>query len=105
MFCFILQMISHQTTGCKVYCTIKNITTYHQADFCHAVFMIKTGARVNKLSFADESSLLIRETYDLGGLQIRSISMPWDPYLMLTDCESNGRECNNDGYLIGTVHM
>ena len=33
MFCFILQMISHQTTGCKVYCTIKNITTYHQADF------------------------------------------------------------------------
>lgn len=67
--------------------------------------MIKTGARVNKMSFADESSLLIRETYDLGGLQIRSISMPWDPYLMLTDCESNGRECYNNGYLIGTVHI
>ena len=69
--------------------------------------MIKTGTRVNKIKFLNEPSLLIRESYDLEGLQLRSISLPWAPYLSQTNCtdEGDSQQCENNGYLIDFMEM
>ena len=69
--------------------------------------MIKMGTKVNKIKFINEASLLLRESYDLGGLQIRSISLPWAPYLMQTNCidEGDSQKCENHGYLIDFMEM
>ena len=70
--------------------------------------MVKMGTRVNRMQFVNETTLLMRESYDLSGLQIRSISLPWPPYLMMTDCGGNHarpQECINDGYLIDFMEM
>ena len=71
--------------------------------------MVKTGTRVNKLQFVSETTSLMRESYDLSGLQIRSIALPWAPYLMMTDCKNNNdgdpQECTNDGYLVDFMDM
>ena len=51
----------------------------------------------------------MKESYDLNGLQIRSISLPWEPYLLQTNCidadEVGTQKCNNYGYLIDFMEM
>ena len=46
----------------------------------------------------------MQESYELNGLQIRSISLPWAPYLIQTECadtdEFGSQNCKNEGYLI-----
>ena len=70
--------------------------------------MIRNGTKVNKVQFTNETSFLIRESYDLGGLQVRSLSLPWSPYLIQSNCtthEANSQKCNNHGYLIDFMEM
>ena len=62
--------------------------------------MLKTGTTVNRLKFRNDSTLEIEPDFDMGGLQIRSMSLPWAPYLMQTDCDERGKNCHNEGYLI-----
>ena len=67
--------------------------------------MIKTGTAVNKIEFFDGSTFRMRENYDLGGLLVRSISLPWAPFLIQTNCKADTLECDNDGYLIDFMNM
>ena len=68
--------------------------------------MIKTGTAVNRITFFNGSSTFrMRESYDLGGLLVRSISLPWAPFLIQTDCEADTLECRNDGYLVDFMDM
>ena len=67
--------------------------------------MIKTGTAVNKIEFIDESTYRMRENYNLGGLEVRSISLPWPPYLMLSDCKAETLHCHSEGYLVDFMDM
>ena len=70
--------------------------------------MIKTGTAVNKINFFDNGlTFRMQENYDLGGLLVRSLSLPWAPFLIQTDCMGNTDmlECHNDGYLIDFMNM
>ena len=68
--------------------------------------MIETGTAVNKIDFFDGSTTFrMRESYDLGGLLVRSISLPWEPFLIQTDCKADTLECHNDGYLVDFMNM
>jgi hypothetical protein len=53
----------------------------------------------NIKSISNVISLQIIEDYDLNGLTIYSISDTWAPYLILEDCNEEGRQCTNSGYL------
>ena len=66
--------------------------------------MIKMGSAVNKITF-QKGTLRMLETYDLGGIQIQSISLPWSPYLIQGNCKDDGMTCDNEGYLIDIVEM
>jgi hypothetical protein len=64
-----------------------------------AVVMLKMGSAVMNLKFDGNTSVIV-EDYDLQGIQIRSISLPWAPYLMQSGCTKDGTGCANEGYLI-----
>ena len=48
---------------------------------------------------------MIKEDYNLKGIQIVSNSMTWFPILMLTNCNDKGKECKFDGYLNDLMNM
>ena len=66
--------------------------------------MIKMGSAVKKITF-QSGTLRILETYELGGIQIQSMSLPWSPYLVQDNCQANGITCDSEGYLIDIVEM
>ena len=71
----------------------------------YQVLSLKTGSVVNWLTFADESYRII-ESFDLKGLQVRSASLTWTPYLIIDDCDELGLECKqNYGYLIDYMDL
>jgi hypothetical protein len=41
----------------------------------------------------------IVETYDMEGMHITCLTLSWSPYLTLSDCDSNGKNCESSGYL------
>ena len=62
------------------------------------------GSAVNKITFHN-GTLRMLETYDLGGIQVQSMSLPWSPYLIQGNCKGDGMTCHNEGYLIDIVEM
>ena len=69
------------------------ITSWYQ------IMALETGSAVEELSFV-KKSFLILESYNLQGLQIRSTTLTWAPFLTINDCNKMGLECKkNHGYL------
>ena len=63
------------------------------------IISLKSGNILDALIFANDS-LRIIETFDMQGLEIRSTSLTWAPYLTLEDCDNDGLNCKkNYGYL------
>ena len=54
-------------------------------------------AMINSVQFNDKN--VIKEHYDLGGIHIRSLSLSWTPYFLLSGCNENGKFCKSEGYL------
>ena len=66
----------------------------------HQIISLNTGSVLNHLEFATNTSKII-EKFDMQGLEIRSSSLSWAPYLTIENCSANGLDCeNNHGYLI-----
>ena len=42
---------------------------------------------------------VIKEHYDLDGIHIRSLSLSWTPYFLLSGCNEKGKFCKTEGYL------
>ena len=65
----------------------------------YQVITLETGSVMEELTFADNSYLIL-ESYNLQGLQIRSTTLTWAPFLTINDCNKMGLECRtNYGYL------
>ena len=54
-------------------------------------------AVINQVNF--DGNTRIKETYDMQGAHIVSISLSWTPYYLLYDCDDQGKECKSNGYL------
>ena len=54
-------------------------------------------AIINEVMFDDNTH--IKESYDMQGSHILSVSLSWAPYFMLYDCNDQGYECKSTGYL------
>ena len=66
----------------------------------HQIISVKSGSSITKLKFERNKSKII-EAYDLQGLQIRSTSLTWPPYLTIDDCNAEGKNCaKNYGFMI-----
>ena len=52
---------------------------------------------VNKVQIDNQSRM--KEEYDLQGLHLTSISLPWFPYFHLYNCNDKGMDCESAGYL------
>ncbi len=55
---------------------------------------------MNPVELVDGGLVAADDTVDLQGLTITSISLPWQPYLYMSDCGDDGKTCANSGYLI-----
>ena len=78
--------------------------TYGESTWLQAI-TLRTGYALNELRFAP-GSLMVREHYDLMGLPVRSISLPWDPYFLMNNCsEVTGRCAQESGYLADFVDV
>ena len=65
----------------------------------YQIMSLETGTVVEDLTFVN-NSFLILESYNLQGLQIRSTTLTWAPFLTINDCNEMGLECKtNYGYL------
>ena len=62
------------------------------------------GSAVNRITF-HKGTFRMLETYDLGGIQIQSMSLPWSPYLIQGNCKDDGKTCDSEGYLIDILEM
>ncbi len=69
----------------------------------HQVITLTSGYSMNKLRFGASGAGVgrrhIAESYDLGGLAVKNIALPWMPYFDLTDCNSANTNCETSGYL------
>jgi hypothetical protein len=54
-------------------------------------------AIINQVKFDDNTR--IKESYDMQGAHLVSISLSWTPYFLLYDCNDEGKECKSNGYL------
>jgi len=52
--------------------------------------------------FSDNDSLCFFEEYDLQGLTLISMSLTWEPYLTMGECDDN-HICNSYGYFYDLV--
>ena len=69
----------------------------------YQVIKLRNGCSVDMVAFVP-GSFLVQEKYDLQGLEIRSLAIPWPPYMYMEDCDRNGI-CTNSGYLIDYVDI
>ena len=54
-------------------------------------------AIINEINL--DSNQLIKEEFNLQGAHLVSISLSWNPYFMLHECNANGTSCKSIGYL------
>ena len=54
-------------------------------------------AIINQVEFDDKAR--IKESYNMQGAHIVSISLSWTPYFLLYDCNDEGKTCKSKGYL------
>ena len=54
-------------------------------------------AIINEIKF--DSNQLFKEEFNLQGAHLISISLSWNPYFMLHECNANGTSCKSIGYL------
>ena len=57
----------------------------------------QTRAIINQLQFRNRTR--IKEEYDLQGIHLLSMSLSWNPYFLLFDCNDQGKQCKSEGYL------
>ena len=58
----------------------------------YQIVSVASGAVIDHISFVNKS-YLVRERYDLQGLEISSTSDSWAPYYTIEDCNDMGLEC------------
>lgn len=64
------------------------------------VLTLRSGYTIDELKF-EESSYSIVEDFNLNGLKIESISLTWDPFLTIAECDEHGTNCaKHFGYLV-----
>ena len=63
------------------------------------VISLRSGYIIDKLKFLN-GSYTILEDYNLKGLKLTSISLPWMPFFTLEECDVNGTNCGiQNGYI------
>ena len=72
---------------------------YHNKIIWKRVITLKgyDNAIINDVQINNQSR--IKEEYDLQGLHLTSMSLPWFPYFHLYDCDELGMGCKSAGYL------
>ena len=56
------------------------------------------GFAISGLVLGDDLAIA-EESYDFGGMEVRSNSLTWRPYLTLEDCNARGTNCSSTGLL------
>ena len=63
------------------------------------VISLRSGYIIDKLKFLNGSNTIL-EDYNLKGLKLTSISLPWMPFFTLEECDVNGTNCGIEkGYI------
>ena len=69
------------------------------------VVTMKTGYSINKIQFL-EHMVIDEAHFDLKGLKIRSLYIPWKPYVLVSDCENVNMEgCQVEGFTVDVVDL
>ena len=63
------------------------------------VISLRSGYIIDKLKFLNGSNTIL-EDYNMKGLKLTSISLPWMPFFTLEECDMNGTNCGiQNGYI------
>ena len=79
---------------------------FHPTDTVwYQAITLKSGYALEELEFAPNSYLL-KESFNMQGLKIRSISETWEPYLTIEGCNEDGINCSvHEGYIADFVNI
>jgi hypothetical protein len=71
----------------------------------YQIITLKSGYAINMVKFRPKRLQVDQQYFDLKGLRIRSTSLSWSPFLTMTDCDENGKNCKSIGYLIDYTNL
>ena len=58
---------------------------------------------INDISFRDNGLAIIQ--HDLQGLKLITTSMTWNPQVIISACDSQGLDCNYEGFLVDLMNL
>ena len=66
--------------------------------FCQLFIVI-----INDIDFDKNGKAVVKE--DFQGIDIKAVTLPWSPYIIVSHCISAGLQCQYSGYLIDLMKI
>ena len=58
---------------------------------------------INDIDFDENGKAVVKE--DFQGIDIKAVTLPWSPYVIISHCISAGLHCQYSGYLIDLMKI
>ncbi len=69
------------------------------------VMSLQSGYTWSSLKFLQEGSFQVKEDYDLGGLTVTSISLSWEPFMIMKGCDESGLCTQSYGFIMDLLDI
>ena len=58
---------------------------------------------INDIDFDKNGKAVVKE--DFQGIDLKAVTLPWSPYIIISNCNSAGLRCEYSGYLIELMEI